>query len=180
MSVNPVRGKAGPDRLKTGTSDGGLPSQTSKLSALARGTSGKDKIPKTSTQPSVSTSAAKHNSSSVRVPSKTPPAIRRHSETTPRIYPWALTYPERRKESSSRISKEPFNSASSGGRKLLKVATLPLTSVHYSGISQASGNLIHTMTNWIHYKNDYRNLKKSQRPALLAARMHQWRNLKFV
>jgi hypothetical protein len=44
------KGRAGPDRLK---SDGGLPSQTSKLSALARGTSGKDKTPKTSTQPSV-------------------------------------------------------------------------------------------------------------------------------
>lgn len=105
-------------------------SQTSKLRVLARGYSnatGKDKTKgalMTLTQPRVSTSATKHqDASSTRAkgPSKTPPTIYRHSETTtPRIHPRPLTSlsnPERRSgRSNSTISIEPFRSDSSGVR----------------------------------------------------------------
>ena len=117
----------GADRLETDASERVSQSQTSKLNALARGYSNaseKDKTKrgsKTLTQPSVSTSAAKRkgtSSASVKVPSKTPPAIRRHSETTtPHIHPRPLTSlsnPEWRK--GDRISNK---FASSGGQKTL-------------------------------------------------------------
>ena len=70
-----------------------LPSQSSKLNSLAREYRKNDKI-KT---PSQSTLAAKRkgtctSSSNGKVPSKTPPALRRHSETTtPHLHPRPLS-----------------------------------------------------------------------------------------
>ena len=127
-SKGKVSGK-GANRLETSASERVPSSQSSMLNALARGYSkagGGDKtkgVPKTPSQLTLSTSAAKRkgtSSTNVKVPSKTPPAIRRHSETTtPRIHPRALTSlsnPEqnRKGKASTRISKEAFVSASRG------------------------------------------------------------------
>lgn len=130
------KGKVSDKGAEAGTSGRVLPSQTSKLNVIARGynnASSKNKLkgaPKTSTQPSLSTSGAKHTSASGRVPSKTPPAIRRHSETmTPRICPRPLTSlsnPEHRKGNSSRISKESVKAASSGEQKTPEGTRPPL------------------------------------------------------
>lgn len=114
----------GAGRLETSARERVLSSQSSKLNALARGygkVSGGDKtkgVPKTPSQLKLSTLATKRkgtSSANVKVPSKTPPALHRHSETmTPRIRPRPLTSssnPELGKaKASTRISKEAFES----------------------------------------------------------------------